>query len=121
MGAPGDRNLIAFSFNGGATLTAPLKGRDGDIIGVDVGIGRVGSGVAASDRALRALRGDAYPVRSVETLIEATYQGQITPWWQIQSDIQYVLNPGAGIPDPVDPVRKLGNELIIGIRTNIVF
>ncbi len=121
MGAPGDRNLIAFSFNGGATLTAPLEGRDGDIMGVDLGIGRVGSGVAASDRALRALRGGGYPVRSVETLIEATYQAQITPWWQIQSDIQYVLNPGAGIPDPADPVRKLGNELIIGIRTNIVF
>ncbi|HQT83550.1 MULTISPECIES: carbohydrate porin [Acidiphilium] len=121
MGAPGDRNLIGFSFNGGATLTAPLRGRTGDTVGIDLGIGQVGSGAAASDRALRASRGDAYPVRSVETLIEATYQAQITPWWQIQPDIQYVINPGAGIPDPLAPGHKLGNELVIGIRANIAF
>lgn len=60
-------------------------------------------------------------MQGVETLIEATYQAQITPWWQIQPDIQYVIKPGGGIPDPVDPAHTLRNELVIGIRTNITF
>jgi len=121
MGAPGDRNLIGFSFNGGATLTAPLPGRDNDTAGIDFGIGKVGSGVAAYDRAIGYYSGQPYPVQGVETLIEATYQAQITPWWQVQPDIQYVINPGGGIPDPVDPSHILHNELVIGVRTNITF
>ena len=43
------------------------------------------------------------PVRHNETFFEATYQYQVMPWWQIQPDIQYVFNPGAGIVNPNDP------------------
>jgi porin len=121
MGAPGDRNLIEVSLNGGVTLTAPLPGRDGDSAGIDIGLGKVGSGVAAYDRALRSYGQPGYPVQGVETLIEATYQVQITPWWQVQPDIQYVVNPGGGIPDPVSPERRLRNELVVGVRTNVTF
>jgi porin len=121
MGAPGDRNLIGFSFNGGMTLTAPLQGRDNDSAGIDFGVGKVGSGVVAYDRAIASYSNSAYPVQGVETLIEATYQAQITPWWQVQPDIQYVINPGAGIPDPLDASRRLRNELVVGVRTNIDF
>jgi porin len=121
MGAPGDRNLIGFAFNGGATITAPLPGRDNDTAGIDIGIGRVGSSIAAYDRALGAYSGTPYPVQGVETLFEATYQMQLTPWWQVQPDIQYVVNPGAGIPDPLNPTHTLRNELVVGVRTNLTF
>lgn len=60
-------------------------------------------------------------MQGVETLIEVTYQVQVTPWWQIQPDIQYVLNPGGGILDHVNPFRVLSNELVAGIRTNVTF
>jgi porin len=39
----------------------------------------------------------------------------------LQPDLQYFFNPGAGIVDPNDPPRKIGNELVIGLRTNITF
>ena len=40
---------------------------------------------------------------------------QVTPWWQIQPDIQYVFNPGAGIVNPERPDgQKIGNEA--GVR-----
>lgn len=121
MGAPGDRNLIQYFFNGGVTLTDPLPGRDDDAAGIDLGIGKVSSAAAAYDRAVGFYTGTPYPVRGIETLIEATYQIQVAPWWQIQPDIQYVANPGGGIPDPADPARKLRNELIVGVRTNVTF
>jgi porin len=43
------------------------------------------------------------------------------PWWQIQPDIQYVFNPGAGIVNPNNPNEKVKNEAVLGIRTNITF
>lgn len=121
MGAPGDRNLVQYSVNGGVTLTAPLPGRDNDTAGIDLGIGKVSGGAASYDRALGHYTETSYPVRGVETLIEATYQVQVTPWWQIQPDIQYVVNPGGGIPDPAEPARRLRNELVVGVRTSLTF
>ncbi|HQT87442.1 MAG TPA: carbohydrate porin [Acidiphilium sp.] len=121
MGAPGDRNLIGFSFNGGVTMTDPLPGRPQDSAGVYIGVGVVGSAVAAYDRAESTYGGGFYPVQSAETLIEATYQLQVTPWWQVQPDIQYVINPGAGILNPAHPTRLLRNALVLGVRTSLVF
>jgi porin len=60
-------------------------------------------------------------VRGTETFLEATYQLQAAKWWQIQPDIQYFFNPGAGLANPNDPTQKIKNELLIGLRTNITF
>jgi porin len=117
-----DRNLIAFSVNGGFTLHQPLSGRDNDVFGVGFGVARVSTGAAAFDRDLQFFEPTVYtPVRSAETFLEATYQAQILPSWQIQPDIQYVINPRAGIVNPNDPTQKIKNEFVIGLRTNITF
>ena len=104
MGAPADRNLISFSANGGLTLTDPLPGRSNDTAGIDLGVGQVSGQAAKLDRA------SAAPVRGTETLVELTYQAQLTPWLQLQPDAQLVLNPGGGIVNPVrartDPPQR---------------
>ena len=115
MGAPTDRNLIDFSFNGGVTVTAPLPGRNNDQAGIDFGLGQVSSSVASLDR------DEGITARGTEELIELTYQAQITPWLQLQPDVQYIVNPGAGIPDPSNPVQNLRNELVAGARSVITF
>jgi porin len=115
MGAPTNRNLIDFSFNGGVTVTAPLPGRDNDQAGIDFGLGQVSSSVASLDR------DEGITARGTEELIELTYQAQITPWLQLQPDVQYIVNPGAGIPDPSNPVQNLRNELVAGARSVITF
>jgi porin len=126
MGAPpADRNLIAFSMNAGLVLHEPFRYRPDDTVGLGMGYVRVSSQVAGFERDLdtyAALSQSApfVPIQSGETYIEATYQRQIRPWWQVQPDIQYVINPGAGIADPAAPVHLLRNELVIGIRTNIL-
>jgi porin len=116
-----DRNLISFSVDGGLTLHQPLPGRDNDVFGLGVGVAKVSNSASAYDWDLRFYDPTGYtPVRSAETFIEATYQVQVAPWWQIQP-VQYVINPGAGIVNPNDPTQKIKNEFVIGLRTNITF
>ncbi|WP_114200439.1 carbohydrate porin [Paraburkholderia caledonica] len=41
-----------------------------------------------------------YPARSSEIITDATYLYQVTPWWQLQADFQYVFRHAGGIPNP---------------------
>jgi porin len=121
MGAPGDRNLLSFSGNLGLVLKAPFQGRDNDSAGLALGYVKVGSAAAGSDEDSAAINGGYAPIRSSETFVEATYQYQVNQWWQLQPDVQYVMNPGGGIVNPNNPSEKIKNELIIGVRANITF
>jgi porin len=117
-----DRNLISFSVNGGLTLHDPLPGRDNDVFGLGFGVARVSSGAANYDRELQVFQPSVYtPVRGAETFLEATYQAQVLPSVQIQPDLQYIINPGAGIANPNAPNQKISNEWVIGLRTNLTF
>ncbi len=115
MGAPGDRNLINFSVNAGITLKAPLPGRDDDTVGIGFGIAKVSPTAAGFDI------DSGVPARGTETFIEVTYQAQVTGWWQLQPDFQYVLNPGGGILNPNNPTQRVGNEAIFGLRSIVTF
>ncbi|MFM0286130.1 carbohydrate porin [Paraburkholderia megapolitana] len=121
MGAPGDRNPVDFGVNAGVTLKAPFNGRDNDVAGLAIGYAQIGSHARdlASDTAALATPG--YPSRSAETVIEATYLYQVTPWWQLQADFQYAFRPAGGVPNPDNPAQRVGNEAVVGLRTNIVF
>lgn len=121
-GAPQeDRNLVDVSVDGGATLHDPLPGRDGDTLGLGFGVAHVGSFAAALDRDTAFFTGRFVPVRGSETFLELTYQAQVTPWWQLQPDVQYVFNPGAGLANPNAPTQRIRDEAVIGLRTNIAF
>jgi porin len=48
-----------------------------------------------------------------EMVLEATYQCQVTPWFIVQPDIQYILNPSGS--------TSLANAFVIGGRCAIVF
>ena len=39
---------------------------------------------------------------------------------QLQPDVQYVFNPGGGILNPPDGTQ-IRNELVLGMRTNVLF
>ena len=120
IGAPGDRNLIELGLNAGVVLKAPLPGRDGDSFGVAYGLAKVSSRASQLDRDVASIRA-AYPVRSSESFVEATYQVQVAPWWLVQPDIQYVFLPSGGIANPDRPGKRIGNEAVFGVRTNVTF
>jgi porin len=117
-----DRNLISFSLNAGLTMHEPFFGRDDDTAGLGMGFAKVSNSATGLDiDTALSNPGVLSPVRHNETFVEGTYQYQVMPWWQIQPDIQYVFNPGAGIVNPNNPNQKVKNEAVLGIRTNITF
>jgi porin len=117
-----DRNLVSASINAGFALHAPLPGRDNDAFGVEMGTVWASSGASAFDRQMQFFQPSVYtPIRSSETFLEATYQFQVLPSWQIQPDIQYFINPGLGIANPDEPTQRIKNEFVVGLRTNVNF
>jgi porin len=117
-----DRNLISFSVNAGVTMHEPILGRDDDTAGLGMGIAQVSSSAAGLSQDQAFYSPSVYtPARHTETFLEATYQYQVMPWWQIQPDVQYVFNPGAGIANPNNPTQRIKDELVLGLRTNITF
>jgi len=99
---------------------APFEGRDNDVFGL--GVSYLGISPAArrfgSDVVFYTGAGSRY--YGNETVFEATYLCQVSPWWTLQPDLQYVIHPGAGIPAG-SGTRPLGNAVIGGIRAAITF
>jgi len=122
MGAPSDRNLVDFYVDGGFSFKGPFEGRDDDQVGLAFAYGRISANAARLDADLRrALPGR--PVRDQETAIELTYMAQVTPWWQLQPDLQYIVHPGGHVPPPTDPtqLRTISNATVVGLRMSITF
>jgi len=116
-----DRNLIDMSLNAGMVFHSPFRYRTDDTFGVGVGYAHVSRQASDLDRDTNAFNGTTSPVRGAEKFIELTYQYQFKPWMQIQPDIQYVFNPGAGLPVSSGSSQRIKNELVLGVRTNISF
>ena len=121
-----DRNLIDFALNAGLVWHDPLPNRATDTASLGMGYTHVSSSAAGYDQAAAAFAhitdpSSFNPIRSSETYVEASYIYQAHPWWQIQPDIQYVFRPGAGIANPNNPAALVGNELVVGVRTNVLF
>ncbi len=124
MGTPqANRNLADFSLNAGVVYHNPVTNRPDDTLAVGMGLAHVSSSASGLDRDRAALTPTpGYDgVRSSETYVEATYTYQVHPWWQVQPDVQYVFNPGGGIDNPDKPGQRVGDELVLGLRTNVLF
>ena len=46
-----------------------------------------------------------------ETVLEAFYRVQVTPWFYLQPDVQFIMNPGG----------MYNNSVAIGLRSVITF
>ncbi len=121
MGAPGDRNLVDFFVNGGVTYKGLLASRPDDSIGFGIMYARVSDRARGSDMDAATFAGQSRPLRRGETVIELTYQAQVTPWWIVQPDFQYIFDPGGktGLPD--NPSQEIGDAAVFGLRTTITF
>jgi porin len=121
MGTPEqDRNLIDFSLNAGMVFHEPFLHRDDDTFGIGMGFAQVSGSAAGLDQDTQFYTGAYTPVRSSETFVEVTYQYSVAPWLMLQPDMQYVFNPGGGIANNAG-TERVKNELVLGVRTNILF
>ncbi len=120
MAAPADRNEISFAMNGGVTLKQPWRGRDNDTLGLGFGVVKISNRAGQLDADMNRFS-HAIPVRSAEAFVELTYQAQLSPWLSVQPDLQYVVRPGGGVADPGGVGRRVGDEVVVGVRGGIVF
>ena len=121
MGTPEeDRNLIDASVNAGFTMHEPIPGRGDDTVGIGMGYAKVGDSAARLDQDTGFFSNTYNPTQNSEEFVELTYQYEIAPWWQVQPDIQYIINPGAGVLNS-QTGNAISNELVLGVRTNINF
>ncbi|MEM9590485.1 MAG: carbohydrate porin, partial [Pseudomonadota bacterium] len=121
-GGPDDRNPVSFYVDAGFGITAPIASRPDDVLAFGVGYSDVSGDLSAMDRATRRETGINVPIQSGETSLELTYIAQITPWWSLQPDLQYIINPGGNVADPDgDPTKAVEDSFLIGLRTDITF
>jgi len=99
-----DRSPLGMFFNSGFTWTGPWPGRDEDAAGVGLVWSRLTPGQAAQ------LEGNN---RGNEFVVEFTYQAQITPWFELQPDLQMVVQPGGSTAIP--------GALVLGLSATIDF
>lgn len=120
-GSPGDRNLMNFYADGGVNFMGVLPQRPKDSFGIAAAFSRMSPSISAFDRDAVFFSGELSAVRNYELAIELTYQANILPGWIVQPDFQYIVHPGGGSPDPDDPVSRIPNAAVIGLRTTVTF
>jgi porin len=107
-----DVSTLPVFVNGGLVYQGLIPGRAQDKAAVGAAYGRF------SDQLRRAQRDQqrqdpSVGVRDYELALEWTYVVQVTPWLQVQPDVQYVIRPGGtgNIPD----------ALVLGFQLAVTF
>ncbi|HVJ51248.1 MAG TPA: carbohydrate porin [Aliidongia sp.] len=120
-GSPPDRNEVSLYADAGLNFKGLVAGRTDDVFGLAAAVVRIGSSARALDADIRRFGGLDTPVRDSETVIEMTYRYQVTPWWSVQPDIQFIRHPGGSVSLPADPTRPIPDALLFGMRSAVLF
>jgi porin len=107
IGAPEDRNLIDWYFDGGVTFSGMFRRRPNDAFAVGFAYTNISDKVSAFDVDL----GEPAP-RDYEALVEICYTFQINDGLAIQPNFQYIWQPGGS--DGVDDATVVGARTTIG-------
>jgi porin len=121
-GNPSDRNEIDFYTDGGMTYKGLLPDRANDVIGLGVAYTSIGGAARGLDGDTAAFTGTNRPIRDFEAVLEVTYSAQITPWWALQPDVQYIFHPTGGAAPSTSPLGPaIPDAAVLGIRTTVRF
>ena len=94
-------NDVRFFWSAGAQYQGLLEGRDDDVLGVGMARGRTSREPNAEFTAAH------------ETVLEAYYNIQVTPWLSVSPDLQYIWHPGG------QSVVK--DAFVVGVRIQASF
>jgi porin len=106
-GSPSNTNFVDYYVDGGFNFTGFIPNRLLDVAGVAIARSHVSDQFSASQVA------QGNPPSTAETVIEATYKVQISPWWSIQPDFQYIFTPSG--------VQGSKDATVLGVRTSVAF
>jgi len=96
-------NQLDFYMRFGLNYTGLIPGRDNDQFAI---------GLTYAHNSKNYMKVNEYNLEYAETVIEIVYRFQITPWFAIKPDLQYVINPGTS--------KQIKNALVLGFRTEII-
>ena len=120
--APDDRNVVSLYVDGGLGFAGLIPGRDKDTLTLGASYARISNNARSLDRDMRLSSDPSQPVRDDESVIEVSYQAQMTPWFVFQPDIQYIVHPGGLVADPDDANGgPVADALVIGTRASLTF
>lgn len=100
--APQDRNTVVHYYGTGFNYTGLIPGRDADVFGVAYNRAELGAKLRDTDLYL-----------GHESVVEFTYQVQVTPAVVVQPDIQIIHNPGS--------VQDVKDAVVYTVRFKISF
>lgn len=98
--SPSNRNDMSRYVGGGLHYKGLIPKRDNDLVGLAVGSGTFAQRL-----------GDITSQIGDETVTEAFYRVQLTPWFYLQPDVQFIANPSG----------TYANSVAIGLRSVITF
>ena len=105
--APSELSFVDAYVDGGFNFTGFVPRRPIDVAGIGV------SRSSVSNDFSRSQQRQGNPSSTSETVIEATYRINLAPWWNVQPDFQYIINPSG--------VSGSNDAAIFGVRTAIAF
>ncbi len=119
--SPADRNVVDLYLDGGISLAAPFTGRDGDTVGLAVGIARISPRLRSAARALLGSGAGATVPPAFEAVAELSYQAAIVGPLKLQPNMQYVIHPAESALSIQTPGGRVPNALVLGVRTSVSF
>jgi porin len=105
--------LLQYYWEAGLLYHGTFPGRDLDTIGLAVNQSRISNRLVAAQNTQNGIMPGSVAVQSAETDIELNYRAQVTPWFSLMPNIQYVIKPNA---TPTIP-----NAFVLGLQAGLTF
>jgi porin len=105
--------LLEFYWEAGLLYRGTFPGRDQDSIGLAVNQSRVSNALIAAQNMQNLIMPGSVSVQSAESDIELNYRAQLTPWFSLMPNIQYVVRP--------DAVTTIPNAFVLGLQALVTF
>jgi porin len=105
--------LLQYFWEAGLVKLGTFAGRDQDSIGFALSQGLVSNSLIAAQNQANAGDPGSVDVQSYEMDIELNYRAQVTPWFTLMPNIQYVVRPGG--------VTTTANALVLGLQAGLTF
>lgn len=111
--APEDRNLASLGIDGGLVYKGLIPTRDYDTLGIAGSYLQISDDIRSGQRLINSFMPGAFQVSDYEAVLEASYRAQITAWWTLQPDVQWVMHPGGS--------REHSDALVFMVMTTLRF
>ena len=108
-----DTALLEFYWEAGLLYLGTFRGRDHDSIGLAVNQSRLSNALIAAQNMRNLVMPGSVNVQSAESDIELNYRAELTPWFSLMPNIQYIVRPNAVITIP--------NAFVLGLQAIVTF